>query len=382
MNIDQQILVNWRRYLHMHPEVSGEERDTAGYIASILRSFGFTVKERIAGYGVLGILPGDSKKKCAAVRADIDALPILEESDCPYKSLIPGKMHACGHDAHVAMALGAAKLMSENPPAGTVKFIFQPCEEKPPGGAKFMIEAGVLQNPDVDGIFGTHIVTDLPPGKIGIHDGATMSLDDTFSIAITGKGGHGAQPHKAVDNIVVAAQVIGALQNIRSRRIDTFDPLVITIGSIHGGSRHNIIPDRVDMNGTIRCFSNEVDMSVRQCIEEIVKGISSAYGASYELKFHDGYPPLINDPQLDVTVADAAEKAGAQVVVLDRPRMTAEDFAFYGKAVPAAFFFTGAGSQRCRYPLHNSHFDIEESAMPYGSLTLYHAAYALASQDK
>ena len=380
--MDKQILVNWRRYLHMHPEISGEERETSEYIASILRGLGLKVQERISGYGLVAILPGDPHKKCAAIRADMDALPIVEENTCEYCSRVRGKMHACGHDAHVAMALGAAKLLIENPPDGTVKFIFQPCEEKPPGGARFMIEAGVLKNPDVDGVFGTHIVTDLPPGVIGIHDGATMSLDDTFSIAIVGSGGHGAQPHKSVDNIVVAAQLIVALQNITSRRIDTFDPLVITIGSIHGGNRHNIMPDRVEMNGTIRCFSDELDMNVRHCIEDTVKGITAAYGASYELVFHDGYPPLVNDPRMDCLVADAASKAGAKVNVMARPRMTAEDFAFYGKYVPASFFFTGAGSESCCYPLHNCHFDIEEDAMLYGAQTMAYAAAALANEDK
>lgn len=382
MDIDKALLVEWRRLLHMRPEISGKEKDTANYVAQILADMGLTIKKNIAGYGVLATLEGDPRKKCAALRADMDALPIEEKNSCNYRSQRPGWMHACGHDAHMAMVLGAAKMISENPPGGTVKFIFQPREEKPPGGARDMVAAGVLREPEADAVFGTHITNDYPVGVVALFDGAVMAVADDFRLAITGKGGHGASPHQTIDTIAVTAQTIEALQNIHSRRIDPTEPVVLTVGTIHGGTAQNIIPDRVDMTGTLRCLNTGVRDKVMEYMHATLQGITAAWGAAYELDYIYGYPPVINDPGLNQVLATAAQQAGAQMEIMDRPLLAGEDFSYYGQETPAAFFFTGAGSERCQRPWHHNRFDIEEDALPLGAKTMALAAAMVAGQNK
>lgn len=382
MDIDKSLLVEWRRLLHMRPEISGKEKDTANYVAQILADMGLIIQKNIAGYGVLATLEGDPHKKCVALRADMDALPIEEKNTCIYRSQRPGWMHACGHDAHMAMVLGAAKMISENPPGGTVKFIFQPREEKPPGGARDMVMAGVLRNPDADAVFGTHITNDYPVGVVALFDGVVMAVADDFRLSITGKGGHGASPHQTIDTIAVTAQTIEALQNIHSRRIDPTEPVVLTVGTIHGGTAQNIIPDRVDMTGTLRCLNTKVRDKVMEYMHDTLQGITSAWGAAYELDYIYGYPPVINNHDLNQVLAEAAQAAGAQMEIMERPLLAGEDFSYYGREAPAAFFFTGAGSQRYQRPWHHNCFDIEEDALPIGAKTMALAACHVAEQEK
>jgi amidohydrolase len=382
LDIDKSLLVEWRRLLHMRPEISGKEKDTANYVAQILADMGLTIKKNIAGYGVLATLKGDPQKKCVALRADMDALPIEEKNSCTYRSQRPGWMHACGHDAHMAMVLGAAKMISENPPGGTVKFIFQPREEKPPGGARDMVAEGVLLNPDVDAVFGAHITTDYPVGVIVLFDGVGMAVSDDFRLSITGKGGHGASPHQTIDTIAVTAQTIVALQNIHSRRIDPTEPVVLSIGAIHGGTAQNIIPDRVDMTGTVRCLNTRVRDKVLEYMHDTLQGITSAWGAAYEMDYIYGYPPVINNSELNKVLAEAAKKAGVQMEFMERPLLAGEDFSYYGREAPAAFFFIGAGSERCQQPWHHNCFDIEEDALPLGAKTMALAASFVAGQEK
>ncbi len=382
MNIEKELLSKWRRYLHMHPEIAGHEKETGIFVAKHLQEMGLQVTDNIAGYGVLAVLPGDPAYKCVALRADMDALPITEKSTVNYRSQRPGWMHACGHDAHTAMVLGAAKMLSENPPKGTVKFIFQPREEKKPGGARDMVAAGVLKNPEVDMVFGTHVDHQFPVGTVAVFDGAVMAVSDDFRLVITGRGGHGARPHETIDTIAVTAQVIVALQNIHSRRIDPTEPVVLTIGTINGGTASNIIPDRVEMSGTIRCLNTAIRDKLLEYMHDTLHGITLAWGASYELNYSYGYPPVINNHDLNQLVLASAKQIGAKAEEMERPLLAGEDFSYYGAEKPAAFFFTGAGSERCCYPWHHPCFDIEEDALPMGAKVMALSAATLANKKK
>lgn len=383
MDIAKELLISWRRRFHMYPEISGAEKETAAFIVSELKSMGLDVKENIAGFGVVATLWGDPRKKCVAIRADMDALPIDEKNDCSYKSRHPGLMHACGHDTHMAMVLGAAKMLSEHKSGGTVKFIFQPREEKAPGGARDMVAAGVLKNPNVDAIIGTHITNAYPVGSVALIDGAAMALADDFELTVYGKGGHCASPHQSVDTITVAAQIIEAFQSIRSRRIDPHEPVVISIGTIHGGAAQNIIPEEVVMTGTLRATNYETRDKVLEYMRQTLDGITAVWGASYKLTYLEGYPPVINAPLLNMIIADIIKGLpGIQVAEMKKPLMAGEDFSYYGREVPAVFFFTGSGSQRCCQTWHENCFDIEEDALLVGAKVLAHFASRIAAEDK
>lgn len=383
MDIAKDLLVSWRRRFHMYPEISGAEKETASFIASELKAMGLEVKENIAGFGVLATLWGDPRKKCVAIRADMDALPIEENNDSPYKSKHHGLMHACGHDAHMAMVLGAAKMLSGHKCGGTVKFIFQPSEEKAPGGAKNMVASGVLRNPDVDAVIGTHITNAHPVGSIALMDGAAMALADDFELAIYGKGGHCASPHQTVDTITVAAQIIGALQSIHSRRIDPHEPVVLSIGTIHGGSAQNVIPEKVVMTGTLRAMNYETRDKVLEYMRQTLEGITASWQAGYQLDYLYAYPPVINDPKLNMIIKDIIkELPGIQISEMKKPLMAGEDFSYYGQEVPSVFFFTGSGSERCQQTWHENRFDIEEDALWVGAKVMAHFASRIVSEDK
>lgn len=377
-------IIDWRRHFHRYPELSGEEKETASFIAGLLRDFGLPVQERVGGeYGLVALIEGDPRYRCAALRADMDALPVTEVSDCVYKSQAPGVTHACGHDAHMAMVLGAARALAVSPPRGSVKLVFQPHEERKPGGARAMIEAGVLENPGVDGLFATHVNNSFPLGSIAVSDGAMMAASDDFDLVIVGQSGHGAIPHMAVDPIAIAAQVITAYHEIVPRRIDPVDPAVLSICSVNSGDTYNVIPNDVVLRGTVRCFDLAVRERIKAEMARVAAGICSAWRAEARLDYYPGYPPLLNDPKMAAIVRRAtAGVPGAGAVLVPKPPMAGEDFAVFGQYRPIAFFFTGTGSERCQRRWHDYAFDIEEEALILGAKVFAAAAADLANQKK
>ncbi|SDF62998.1 M20 metallopeptidase family protein [Sporolituus thermophilus] len=360
-------LIAIRRQLHRYPELAFQEVRTAEVIASTLVSAGLEVKTGVALTGVTGLIRGVGPRT-VAVRADMDALPIQEQSQAPYASTVPNVMHACGHDGHMAIALGAALVLQRlrHHLPGSVKFIFQPAEEGP-GGAQPMIAAGVLTAPEVEAVFGFHLYNSLPAGQIGLSYGQTCAATDEIKITIVGQGGHGAHPHQTVDAVVVAAQVVTALQTVVSRQISPLDAAVVTIGSIRGGYANNVIADRVELWGTVRTLSEQLRAVLPTKIEQIVSGVTAAHGAAYEFVCNPGYPPLITDHALTALIeASAARVVGPGNVVRLGPSMGGEDFAYFAQAAPAAFFRIGSGGEAFPYPGHHPRFDFDETAIGIG----------------
>ncbi|HHV73011.1 MAG TPA: amidohydrolase [Clostridia bacterium] len=363
------VLVELRRKIHAHPELGFEEEKTAALIAETLQKLEFEVQTGIAKTGVVGLLRGEKAGKTIAFRADMDALALQEENDKPYASLHPGKMHACGHDAHTTSLLGAAMILKElqNNLPGNIKFIFQPAEEST-GGAKPMIEEGVLANPQVDAIFAPHVWPDYPAGKITVQYGPTMAAPDYFEIEITGKSGHGALPHKSIDAIIVACQVVNSLQTIVSRKRDPLDPLVLSIGTIQGGSAFNVIADRVKMTGTVRTFNLETREKMPLLMEEIISGICKAFGADYKFKYEKYFPPTINDEKMTAIAEKSAAKIVGKenVIVETKPSMGGEDFSFFLQEVPGSYIKIGINNpaKGIIYPLHHPKFDLDEDVLP------------------
>lgn len=364
-------MVSWRRHFHQHPELSFEEGKTAHKIAEILRGFGLIVKTGVGGNGVIGILQGKREGKTIAFRADFDALPITDEKEVGYKSTVQGVMHACGHDGHTATMLGVAKVLSEYQEEikGNVRFIFQHAEEKLPGGAASIITEGGLDG--VDAIYGAHLFTDLPLGKIGIKEGPIMAAVDVFKLTIQGKGGHGAKPHETVDSVVVGSQIVNQLQQIVSRRVDPLEPAVVTVGVFQAGTAFNIIADKAKIEGTVRTFNPKVREKIEAEIRSIVKGVCESSHAGYELEYTHGYPALFNHKEETTLVKKLVqEELGTEQLVELPPRMAAEDFAYYVQEVPGAFFMIGAhgeGENTC-YANHHPKFDFEEKAMEVGGM--------------
>ncbi|HEX7400664.1 MAG TPA: amidohydrolase, partial [candidate division Zixibacteria bacterium] len=314
--------------------------------------------------------------KTVALRADMDALPILEQTNLPYKSKNQGIMHACGHDVHMACVIGAAKILSamKDELNGNVKFIFQPSEEVQPGGAKPMIQAGVLQNPKVTAIFGLHCDPSIIIGKIGIREGPFMAQADDFDIIIHGTSGHGARPHDGVDAIVVAAQVIQALQTIASRKISPVEPVVISVGKIEGGTARNIICDRVTLKGTARSLNQKVANRIPMLLKEIAGGIAKSAGASVEVIYHTGYPVLVNPPKTTDMARNTISRMFGEDAVYEipKPLMGAEDFAYFLQKVPGSFLRLGTRnpSKGTTYPWHHPKFNVDEDAIKIGSSVL------------
>jgi amidohydrolase len=372
-------MIRLRRDFHMHPELGFEERRTAERIVETLRAMGLDeVRSGVAGTGVIALIRGKAPGKTVLLRADMDALPVTELNDVPYRSLHAGKMHACGHDGHTAMLLAAAKVLYARRDQfdGIVKLVFQPAEEGP-GGAKPMIEAGVMEHPRVDAALGFHLWNLLEVGRIGVKAGPIMANTDEFTLTIRGRGGHGAMPHLSVDAVTTAAQVISALQNVVSRQVSPLDSAVITIGTIHGGERHNIIAHEVTMTGTVRSFSPEVGRAVPGMIERIVRGITSALGAEYDLVYDRVYPATVNDPAIADHVRVAAQQVvGAENVVEAEPSMGGEDMAYFLQEVPGCYFFVGSANaaKGLVHPHHHPAFDFDEAAMPVGVQVLVQAA--------
>ena len=334
------------RWLHAHPELSGQEQQTAAYIASALRDMGLEPQEGVGGYGVVALIRGNAPGRCVALRADMDALPIMEATDLPYISQNPGVMHACGHDAHVSMLLGAALVLNELKDhfAGCVKLIFQPSEENSAdSGAKRMIADGVLENPHVDAIMGQHIDALADTGTISSRPGVASAASDRFTIEVEGVASHVARPHLGTDAIVVAAQIITALQTVVSRNTDPRKSAVIGIGQIQGGERYNVVPSFVTMNGTCRTLDLDTRNLVERRMGETVNGIAEAMGAKCTLRYSRGYPSIMNRPDLVELVRQAAVPlCGVERVIIPKEvGMGAEDFSFYTEHVPAVYFKTG-----------------------------------------
>ena len=365
-------LIEMRRYLHTIPELAYEEKKTSSYINNELSKLDMEIQTGIAKTGVVGMLKGNGNKTFA-LRADMDALPVTEKNDVTYKSRYEGKMHACGHDAHMSILLGTAMILSKIKKnlKGNIKFIFQPSEERAPGGAKKMIEEGVLDNPRVDAILGLHTDPNIPTGKIGYKTGVLMAFTSEFTITLLGKGGHAASPHRSIDPIVIASDVINEFQKIPSRWISPLEPVVVTIGSIHGGTIFNIIPESIEMKGTVRVLKNELIDQVRDKMDNILKGITNFYGANYEFNFVKGYPVLKNDKPFTLFANRMIKElfGDKQAVELEKPLMGGEDFAYYLEKVPGTFLRLGIANKKkgTDYPWHHPRYNIDEDALPIGT---------------
>jgi amidohydrolase len=346
-----------RHAIHARPELGNEEFETAGLIRSVLGELGIETGAPVAGTGVLGLIRGHRPGRTVLLRADMDALPIQEEVDLPYRSRIPERMHACGHDGHVAGVLGAAMILAElrDRFAGQVKLAFQPAEETT-GGAEAMIREGILDDPRVDVALGCHLWGSLAEGRVQVLPGPLMASVDAFRFRIRGTGGHGAMPHLAVDPIVAAAHAVTALQTIVSRRIDPLEPAVLTLASIHGGQAENVIPEWVEVTGTVRAFQDPLREAIARDMETILAGVAAAHGATCEFTYTPGFPPLENDPAVARRMADSfAKVVGAdRVETTGRPVMGSEDFAYFSRAVPSAYAFVGIAKDPRRPVLHHS----------------------------
>jgi amidohydrolase len=375
-------IIAWRREFHQYPELGYQEHRTAGRVAEILERLGYQVRRGVGRTGVVADL-GDGCPR-VAIRADMDALPIQEESQATYTSKTLGVMHACGHDAHVAIALGVATLLSRQELPGSVRFLFQPAEEigdeNGVSGAVHMIEDGAMQG--VDYTLALHVDAATPVGQITLDDGATSAGVDTFYASIIGKGGHGAAPHKVVDPIHIAGHVILALHGIVSRRLRPFDPAVLSIGSIHGGEAHNVIPDRVELSGTIRYMHMDVRAQILSEIERALS-VARALGGDYELQIEVGYPPMYNDSGVVGLVRQVAcEMLGEQNVKPPIESMGAEDFGFFADLAPGAMFYLGCRIENDERSHHHPRFDIDEGCLPYGAALLVASALRLMQQGE
>ncbi|MBU1319678.1 MAG: amidohydrolase [candidate division Zixibacteria bacterium] len=370
-----------RRQLHQHPETAFEERETSKLLQDHLAPLGLLITRKVASTGFTALLKGDPNGKVAALRADMDALPVNEETGLPYRSKTKGKMHACGHDAHMSIAVGTAYILSDirSDLKGSVKFIFQPAEETPPGGAIAMIEEGVLRSPDVDAIFGLHVDPDIPVGKIGIRDGVMMAGVVDFDLTVKGKGGHAARPDKCIDAIVVAANVVTQLQNIVSRRTDPLEPVVLTFGKISGGSARNVIAGEVTLSGTMRSLSNKTMARMKKLIENTCKHVTKASNAGFEIDYFTSYPPLINDESVNRYYRNAAQELYGKrsVVEIASPLMASEDFARFLEHIPGAMMRLGVRNSKTDaiYPWHHNRFNIDEDAIGIGMAVCSKAIY-------
>ena len=372
------LIINTRRNLHRIPETAYTEKKTSAYVADYLNKEGLDVQTEIAQYGVVGLLDTGKPGPTLMIRADMDALPLKEDTGLAFASEHDGVMHACGHDSHMAMVLGAVtvfnKIKSEL--NGTIKFLFQPAEEGP-GGAKPMIEAGVMDNPRVDYSIGCHVWPQLPEGTIGVRSGPFLAAMDRFNLKIIGKAGHGAMPHLCVDALEVATQVVNALQRIVSRHMDPMEPTVITVGTFHAGTAFNIIPGEAELSGTTRTFDLNFWKSSQQRIEKIIRGVCESMGADFELDYAFAYPPTINDEFMSEVVGRcAAMVVGKENVLEPQKTMGGEDFSFYAQESKGCFFVLGVGREGGP-SVHNPTFDFNEDLMLFGVETYCRVAMEL-----
>jgi amidohydrolase len=393
-------VVRWRRDVHQNPELGNREVRTAKLVADHLRSLGMEVRTGVAHTGVVGVLRGSKPGRVVALRADMDALPVTEQANVPFASKVKtsyngqevGVMHACGHDNHVAILMGVAELFAgmKDQLAGTVKFIFQPAEEGAPageeGGAALMIKEGAFDNPQPDGVFGLHVWGASTVGRIGYRSGAMMASSDLLRIVVRGKQTHGAVPWGGTDPIVVASQIVLGLQTIASRQLDvTKTPSIITVGSMHGGVRHNIIPDEVQLDGTIRTFNADVQNDIHRRIKLTAESIAAAAGATATVSITRQYPVTINDPKLTETMLPTLRRVAGADMMFEQPLvMPAEDFSYYAQRAPGMFVFLGATSQGvdpATAPAnHSPFFEVDEGVLPLGVRTLANLAADFLAQ--
>jgi hippurate hydrolase len=361
-------LVAWRRDIHAHPETAFEEVRTAALVAERLEAFGVEVHRGLAGTGVVGVLRGKRDGGgTIGLRADMDALHIDEQTNLPHRSTTPGKMHACGHDGHTTMLLGAAKYLAETRDfAGTVYFVFQPAEENE-GGGRRMVEEGLFERFPMDAVYGLHNWPGLPVGAIGVRPGAVMASFDIFEITVTGHGAHAAMPHQGTDPVVAAAAIVTALQTIASRNTDPADAVVVTVTQIHAGDTWNVIPEEAVLRGTARAFTPHVQDAIEPAIERIAQGVAAAHGARAELRYERRYPPTVNSAaEAERSAGVAAALVGEKGVVRDRnPSMGAEDFAFMLQEKPGAYIWLGAGEEHPN--LHSPAYDFNDEILTLGA---------------
>ncbi|GGO06006.1 amidohydrolase [Saccharibacillus kuerlensis] len=361
----EETMIEWRRHLHRNPEISFHETATAAFVAETLNGFGgIEVRTGVGGNGVVGTIRGAKPGRTIALRADFDALPIQDEKDVPYKSTAPGVMHACGHDGHTAALLAVAKVLSEHRDdlEGNVVLLHQHAEEAPPGGAKAMIEDGCLDG--VDEVYGIHLASLQPYGTIGYKHGYLTASADLFEILIQGKGGHGASPHQTIDAVALGAQLITELQLLVSRRVDPIHPAVLTVGSFHAGSAHNVIADQAKMTGTVRTFQEEARDTIEQGIRALSEGLCGAFGASCEVAYMRGYPATFNhQKETDEFIRILSERQIGKLIELPA-MMGGEDFSYYLQHKPGSFIMVGAGfDDRENFPHHHPKFDFDERAL-------------------
>ncbi len=363
-------VIQWRRHLHRHPELSFQEEKTAQFVYGLLHSFGNLELSRPTKTSVMARLIGNRPGKVIGLRADMDALAITEENEFEYASQVPGVMHACGHDGHTAMLLGAAKVLSQlrDHIAGEVRFLFQHAEEMHPGGAQEMVKAGVTEG--VDLMLGIHLMSHLPVGKIGLTYGAVTANSDRFDITIQGKGGHASTPNSSVDPVAIGAQVISSLQHIVSRNADPLEKLVVSVTNFHGGTgAYNVIPDRAQLSGSVRSFAPEMRELAVTGMERIIKGTTLAHGATYSFDYRYGYGSVVNDEAVTRSVEELiVDEWGEEVLLQLSPMMGGEDFSAFSDVVPSCFILVGAGNEKkgIVYPHHHPRFTVDEDALQDG----------------
>jgi amidohydrolase len=357
-------VIAWRRHLHRYPELSYHEKTTSQFVKDHLEPLGWHLRTGIGGHGVIADLEGHAPGKRICLRADMDALPIQDLKQVEYASQIPGVMHACGHDGHTAVLMGVAELLTHSKEywSGSVRLIFQPAEEVPPGGAMAMIQEGALEG--VDEIYGIHLWSPFPAGLVCTTPGPMMAAADEFTATIRGRGGHGGLPHESVDSVVVGAHAVVNLQSVVSRNFNPIEPGVISIGSFHAGTTFNVIAADCKLQGTVRTMSSQIRSLAKQRIEEVLSSTCAMFEAQYELDYILSYPPLINDPLRTEHVLHVARSLfGESQVEVCSPVMAAEDFAYYLERVPGCFIFVGASLHPGSTPHHHPMFDIDESAL-------------------
>lgn len=379
----QDEVVQWRRYLHENPELSFQEVNTSKYVFERLESFGNIEVSKVTPTSVLGRLVGKQPGKVIGLRADMDALPIVEETGLPFASKNEGVMHACGHDGHTAILLGAAKVLSQlkEELSGEVRFFFQHAEELHPGGAVEMVKEGVTEG--VDAVIGLHLASQLPVGKFFLCNGPVTAAADSFDITINGKGGHGSQPFTSIDPIAIGAQLVNGINQIISRKVDATQRAVISVTQFHGGTAHNIIPERVTLAGTVRTFDSEIRKQIPKWMEQLIKGLTEAHDATYEFDYDLGYGSVVNDSDITSLVGQTiTETFGEENCIQAEAIMGSEDFSAFSDAVPGCFVFLGAGNEvrEDNFPHHHPRFDIKEEALIDGVHYFVHSTLNFLKQ--